>query len=238
MAFENPTPRAATTPMGVAHDEARVAAFLRNVYGWMCVGLAITAGTAWFVANTPGLAQTIATNRLAFWGLLIAQFGIVIYLSARVQKLAPATAALLFVVYSALTGAFLSFVLLLFTTQSITSTFLVTGGMFGALALYGTVTRRDLSGLGQFAGMGLIGVVIASLVGVFWQNDMFQFVLSVCGVVVFTALTAWDAKRLKAMALALPEGQTGSYAVVGALRLYLDFINLFLFLLRLFGRRR
>jgi FtsH-binding integral membrane protein len=238
MAFDDLTPEAAPAAIGVAQADARVAAFLRSVYGWMCLGLAVTAGTAWFVAGTPGLVQAIASNRLAFWALLIAQFGIVIYLSARVQRLAPATAALLFIAYSALTGAFLSFVLLLFTSQSVTSTFLVTGGMFGALALYGTVTKRDLSGLGQFAMMGLIGVVLASIVGIFWQNDMFQFVLSVCGVVVFTALTAWDARRLKAMALALPEGQTGSYAIVGALSLYLDFINLFLFLLRLFGRRR
>jgi len=238
MAFDDRIPDSTVSSLDVAQADARVGAFLRSVYGWMCAGLAITAGTAWFVAQTPGLVQAIATNRLAFWALIIAQFGIVIFLSARVQRLAPATAALLFIAYSALTGAFLSFVLLLFTAQSITTTFLVTGGMFGALALYGTVTKRDLSGLGQFAMMGLIGVVLASIVGIFWQNDMFQFVLSVCGVVVFTALTAWDARRLKAMALALPEGRTGSYAIVGALSLYLDFINLFLFLLRLFGRRR
>ena len=131
-----------------------------------------------------------------------------------------------------------AFILLAYTGQSIANVFFVTAGMFGGLALYGTVTKRDLSGVGQFAMMGLIGVVIASIVGIFWQNDMLQFVLSVCGVVVFTALTAYDANRLRAMALALPEGQTGSYAVVGALSLYLDFINLFLFLLRLFGRRR
>jgi FtsH-binding integral membrane protein len=110
--------------------------------------------------------------------------------------------------------------------------------MFGSLAAYGTVTKRDLSGLGQFVMMGLVGVVIASIVGIFWQNSMFQFVLSCCGVIVFTGLTAWDAQRLRAMALALPEGQTGSYAILGALSLYLDFINLFLFLLRFLGRRR
>jgi len=113
----------------------------------------------------------------------------------------------------------------------------VTAGAFGSLALYGTLTKRDLSGLGQFAFMGLIGVVIASIVGIFWHNDLFQWVLTICGVVVFTCLTAWDAKRIRAMATALPDGRTGSYAVVGALSLYLDFINLFLFLLRLLGRR-
>jgi len=142
------------------------------------------------------------------------------------------------VIYSALMGAMLSFVFIAYTGGSVASTFLTASAMFGALALYGTITKRSLAGVGQFAFMGLIGVVIASIVGIFWQNDMFQFVLSICGVVVFTGLTAWDAQKLKGMALALPEGQTGSYAIVGALSLYLDFINLFLFLLRLFGRRR
>ena len=234
----SPVPRPAEIAPPLSGEAvARAAAFLRAVYGWMFAGLAVTAVTALAVASTPGLVQTIASNRLAFWGILIAQFGVVIFLNARVQKLAPATASLLFLGYSALTGVFLSFVLLLFTKESVATTFLVTSGMFGALALYGNVTKRDLTGLGQFAFMGLIGVVIASLIGIFWHNDMFQWVLTLCGVVVFTCLTAWDARRLRAMALALPDGRTGSYAVVGALSLYLDFINLFLFLLRLLGRR-
>ena len=238
MAFEQSDQDVIVGTHAPARSEAQVAGFLRSVYGWMCLGLAITAGTALWVSNTPGLVQSIASNRLLFWGILIAQFGVVIYLSARVQRLAPATAGLLFTGYSALTGVFLSLLLLIYTAQSIASTFLVSASMFGALALYGTVTRRDLSGLGQFAMMGLFGVLIASVVGIFWQNSMFQFVLSVCGVVVFTGLTAWDAQRLRALALALPEGRSGSYAIVGALKLYLDFINLFLFLLNLFGRRR
>ena len=204
----------------------------------MFVGLAVTAAVAWYVASSPAILSAIGGNRVLFWVVLLAPLGLVIWLSARVATLAPATAAVLFLVYSGLTGIMFAFVLLAYTGQSIANVFLVTAGMFGGLALYGTLTKRDLSGVGQFAMMGLIGVVIASLVSIFWQNDMLQFVLSVCGVVVFTALTAWDANRLRAMALALPEGQTGSYAVLGALTLYLDFINLFLFLLRLFGRRR
>jgi FtsH-binding integral membrane protein len=231
-------PEALSSPAVPAQAADRVATFLRAVYGWMAGGLAITAVTAWAVAGSPALVRTIATNQAAFWGLIIAQFGIVIFLSARVDRLAPTTAASLFLLYSALVGVFLSFVLLLYARESVAATFMVTAGTFGSLAVYGTVTRRELTGLGQFATMGLIGVVLASIVGIFWQNDMFQFILSVCGVITFTALTAWDAKRLKVMALQLPEGQTGSYAVLGALRLYLDFINLFLFLLRLFGRRR
>jgi uncharacterized protein len=234
----SPTPEAVAAASAVAGASQRVAAFLRAVYGWMFLGLAVTAAVAWYVASSPGIMGAIAGNKILFWGILLAPLGLVFFLSARVAKLAPATAALLFLLYSGLTGVMFAFVLLAYTGQSVASVFMVTAGMFGGLALYGTVTKRDLSGLGQFAAMGLIGVVIASLIGIFWHNDMFQFVLSVCGVVVFTGLTAWDANRLRAMALALPEGQTGSYAVVGALSLYLDFINLFLFLLRLFGRRR
>jgi FtsH-binding integral membrane protein len=215
-----------------------VATFLRAVYGWMCAGLAITAGTAWVVSGSQAIVMAIATNRLLFWGLVIAQLGIVFALSARVHRLAPATASLLFVVYSALTGITLSLVLLLYTGESIAATFVVTSGMFGALALFGTTTRRSLEGLGQFLFMGLIGVVLASIVGIFWQNDAFQFVLSFIGVIVFAGLAAYDAQRLKAMALATPTGQSGSYAIVGALALYLDFINLFLFMLRFMGNRR
>ncbi len=232
-------PLGTTQGLGATHAESlRISAFLQKVYGWMCAGLAITAVVAFFVAGSPALLQLLVGNTIVRWGLFLVTLGMVWYLSARVASLAPATAAMLFCVYAALMGAMLSFIFLAYTGGSIASTFLTTSAMFGALALYGSLTRRDLSGLGQFAVMGLIGVVIASIVGIFWQNDMFQFVLSICGVVVFTALTAWDAQKLKRMAVALPEGQTGAYAVVGALALYLDFINLFLFLLRLFGRRR
>lgn len=238
MAINDMTPEAVAVASTQAGASERVAVFLRAVYGWMFVGLAVTAAVAWYVASSPAILSAIAGNRVLFWVVLLAPLGLVIWLSARVATLAPATAAVLFLVYSGLTGIMFAFVLRVYTGQSIANVFLVTSGMFGGLALYGTLTKRDLSGVGQFAMMGLIGVVIASIVSIFWQNDMLQFVLSVCGVVVFTALTAWDANRLRAMALALPEGQTGSYAVLGALTLYLDFINLFLFMLRLFGRRR
>src|SRR6185295_16347492 len=224
------------TPSLAAADQ--VAAFLRAVYGWMAAGLAITAATAWVVSGSPAIVMAIATNRLLFWALVIAQLGIVYVLSARVQRLAPATASLLFAVYSALTGVTLSFVLLAYTGESVTGTFIVTSGTFGALALFGTTTRRSLDGFGQFLFMGLIGVVLASFVGIFWHNDAFQFVLSFIGVIVFAGLAAYDAQRLKAMALATPAGQSGSYAIVGALALYLDFINLFLFMLRFMGNRR
>jgi uncharacterized protein len=227
-----------STPLtGVSVDE-RVTAFLRVVYGWMCAGLAITAGTAWFVASSPALLNAIIANRAVFWILAIAQLGIVVALSARVDKLSATAASTLFIAYSALTGVTMSFVLLAYTGESVASTFLITAATFGGLALYGTFTRRSLAGMGQFMFMGLIGLLIASFVGFFWQNDGLQFMISLVGVIVFTGLTAWDAQRLKAMALAVEGSNSTQYAVVGALALYLDFINLFLFLLRFLGGRR
>ena len=145
---------------------------------------------------------------------------------------------MLFVLYSALTGVTLSVILLAYTGASIATTFVVTAGMFGALAVYGTTTSRSLAGVGQFVFMGLIGLVLASVVGIFWKNAALEFMISVVGVIVFTGLTAWDAQRLKQMATALPDGRQGSYAILGALSLYLNFINLFLFLLRFMGGRR
>ena len=227
---------AASLPVDI-RDE-RVGAFLSKVYGWMFVGLLVTAVTAFVVASSPALIEMVVLNRLVFWVLIIAQLGLVFYLSARVEHMAPVTAAGLFVLYSGLTGLTSSVILLVYTGTSIASTFIITAGMFGAMAFFGTVTKRSLAGMGQFLFMGLIGLVIASIVGLFWQNGALQFVISVVGVLVFTGLTAWDAQRLKQMAVALPDGRVGAYAVVGALSLYLDFINLFFFLLRFTGGRR
>jgi FtsH-binding integral membrane protein len=152
--------------------------------------------------------------------------------------MAASTASLLFVLYSALTGTTISFVLLAYTGESVAVTFVVTAGMFGAMAAFGTLTRRNLDGLGQFLFMGLVGVVLASVVGIFWHSNGLQFVISFIGVIVFAGLAAYDTQRLKTMALASPGGPTGSAAVVGALTMYLDFINLFLSLLRFLGKRR
>jgi len=218
--------------------DVRISAFLSKVYGWMFLGLLITAGTALAVASSETLVTTLILNRFLFWILLFAQLGVVFYLSARVDKMAPATAAGLFLLYSAMVGVTTSVILLLYTGASIVSTFAITAGMFGAMAVFGTFTRRSLAGVGQYMFMGLIGLIIAMIVNIFWMNSALYFVISVIGVIVFTGLTAWDAQRLKQMAVALPDGRTGSYAVVGALSLYLDFINLFFFLLRLLGGRR
>jgi FtsH-binding integral membrane protein len=230
------TPATSLAGTGVATAE-RVSTFLRSVYGWMFAGLGITAVVAYWIA-TSGLSQVLVTNHLLFLVLFVAQIGLVFFLSARVDRLAPSTATLLFVAYAALTGVTLSVLVLAYTGASIATTFVVTAGMFGALALYGTTTTRSLAGVGQFFFMGLIGLVLASIVGMFWHSQALQFLISVVGVIVFTGLTAWDAQRLKQMAVTVPESQLGSYAIVGALSLYLDFINLFIFLLRFLGGRR
>ena len=228
----------ATVPMTSANAAERVSAFLQRVYGWMAIGLAITALVAFSVASSPALRQVILGNRILFFGLIIAQLGLVFYLSGRAATLAAGTAALLFAAYSALTGVTLSVVLLAYTGESVAATFVVTAAMFAALAAYGTMTSRSLAGVGQFFFMGLIGLLLATLVGMFWQNSALQFLISVVGVLVFTGLTAWDAQRLRQMALVVPAGQAGSVAIAGALSLYLNFINLFLFLLRFTGGRR
>jgi uncharacterized protein len=217
----------------VASDvrDVRVTAFLSKVYGWMFLGLLLTAGTAVAVASS-------ATLIGLFYIMLFAQLGLVFYLSARVDKMTPLTAAALFLVYSALVGVTSSIIFLIYTGSSIVSAFVIASGMFGGLALFGTFTKRSLAGVGQFMFMGLIGLILAMVVSLFWFNSALDFVISVVGVVVFTGLTAWDAQRLKHMAVALPDGRVGSYAVVGALSLYLDFINLFFFILRLMGGRR
>jgi FtsH-binding integral membrane protein len=220
-----------------AQAAERVSAFLWKVYSWMAIGLGLTAVVAFVVAGSPDLVRALVGNRLVFFALVIAELGLVFYLSARAESLAPGTAAGLFALYSGLNGVTLSVILLAYTGESISTTFVVTAGMFGALAFFGSTTKRSLAGAGQFFMMGLVGLILASLVGMFWHNDALQFLISVVGVIVFTGLTAWDAQRLKQMALAIPEGRAGGYAIVGALSLYLDFINLFLMLLRFTGRR-
>jgi hypothetical protein len=228
---------AAPFPGSVATAE-RVSAFLRSVYGWMCAGLAVTGVVAYLIAGSPTLLQALLGNYMLVIGLFIGQLALVFFLSARAHVLAPSTATAVFLGYAGLTGVTLSTLAIAYTGASIATTFMVTAGMFGALAFYGTTTSRSLASVGQFVFMGLIGLILASIVGMFWHNDALQFLISVIGVIVFTGLTAWDAQRLKHMALEVPRERAGSYAIVGALALYLDFLNLFLFLLRFLGDRR
>ena len=218
---------------GAADVERR---FMAAVYRWMTLGLLVTSGVAFYVATTPAALQAIFGNRMIFWGLVIAQFGLVIALSAAVNKLSAGVAGALFLLYSALTGATISVVLLAYTGASVASAFAVTAGTFLAMSVYGTVTKRDLTSWSTFLFMGLIGIVIASVVNIFTKSGMVAWVVSAAAVVVFTGLTAYDTQRLRRMAAA--GVGVAALPVNGALALYLDFINLFLSLLNLFGGRR
>jgi FtsH-binding integral membrane protein len=210
--------------------------FMAAVYRWMTFGLLVTSGVAYYVASTPAALQAIFGNRMVFWGLIIAQFGLVIALSAAVNKLSAGVAGALFLLYSALTGATLSVVLLAYTGASVASAFAVTAGTFMAMSIYGTVTKKDLTSWSTFLFMGLIGIVIASVVNMFTKSSMISWVVSAAAVVVFTGLTAYDTQRLRRMAAL--GGSVAALPVNGALALYLDFINLFLSILNIFGGRR
>lgn len=226
-------------PVAISPDRAETG-FLTRVYGWMAGGLVATALMAWVTLSTPALLQLVFGNRFVFYGLLIGELALVAWLSGLVGRMSASTAAIVFVAYSALNGLTLASVFLVYTSGSIVSTFVVTAGTFGAMSVYGLVTSRSLDGLGSFAFMGLIGVILASVVNLFLRNSMLEFVISCVGVIVFVGLTAYDTRKLKMMAARVDadseEGQKG--AIQGALALYLDFVNLFLMLLRLLGSRR
>lgn len=234
-------PRSFDSPRPIAPSAAiAIPAFLARVYAWMTAGLLTTALAAFVTLSSPTLLRAIVGNRVLFFGLMIAELGLVVWLSGLVGRLSATAAGAVFLLYSALNGLTLSIVFLAFTSASIVSTFVVTAGTFGAMSVWGLVTKRTLDGLGSFAFMGLIGVILASVVNIFLKNDMLGFVVSCVGVIVFVALTAYDTRKLKMMAETVDgtseAGRRG--AVSGALALYLDFINLFLMLLNLFGRRR
>jgi FtsH-binding integral membrane protein len=228
---------------GVAVPRAAVSAekaFLASVYAWMAGGLALTAVVALFTVSTPALLQLVFGNRIVFFGLMIAELGLVVGVSGAINRISASTATGLFLLYAALNGVTLSIILLAYTGASVAGTFFVSAGMFGAMSLYGAVTRRDLAAWGSFLFMGLIGVVLASVVNIFLRNDMLGWVMAMAGVVVFTGLAAYDTNMLRLLARQgfADSGAERKGAIVGALKLYLDFINLFLMMLRLFGRRR
>jgi len=217
-----------------------IGAFMRGVYGWMSLGLFITAAVAWFTAASP-LGVTLLQSPGMVIMLVVVQFGLVIGLSAAIQKLSGTVASLMFAAYSALTGLTLSSIFFVYSSASIFQAFVVTGGMFGAMSIYGMVTKRDLTGMGSFMFMGLIGIVIASVVNMFVHSSAMGFMISVIGVLVFTGLTAYDTQKLKYMGESMPMGDATAIrrgTILGALTLYLDFLNLFLMMLRLFGSSR
>ena len=231
-----------SVPAQQTQTQLLVNSFVRSVYNWMAVGLTITGFVAYFVAHNPALLQLIYGNPIVQIGLFIGTLGMVFYISARIQKIQPSTATMLFVVYSALMGVVLSFVFVLYTQTSIASTFFVCAATFVAVSVYGYTTKRDLTSLGSFMFMGLIGIIIASLVNMFLRSPAMHMIISYVGVIVFVGLTAYDTQHIKNMALTQPAGLDAGVvrkgAIMGALKLYLDFINLFLMLLRIMGDRR
>lgn len=220
--------------------EVRVNEFVRSVYNWMCIGLAVTGFTAWYIADSPALINMISGGM--FWILIIATLGLVFVLSGMINRISAGAATGLFVLYSALMGAMLSSIFLVYKFESIASTFFICSGTFLACSIYGWTTKRDLTSIGGFLMMGLIGIIIASVVNIFMGSAMVYAVISYIGVIVFVGLTAYDTQKIKNMALSQPDGLDGAVirkgAILGALSLYLDFINLFLMLLRIFGQSR
>ncbi len=219
-----------------------VNAFFRKVYHWMAAGLILTAVMAHVTASSGAMLQLVFGSPFVLFGLIGLEFLLVIAISSGINRLSAGLASVLFVIYSLLNGITLSGVLLVYSGQSVFNAFLTTAGMFGAMSVYGLYSKRDLTAWGSFLTMGLIGLVIAMCVNLFMRSTMVEFVTSIFGVVIFMGLTAWDTRKLLQIGGELDgvEGNDGAHklAIVGALELYLDFINIFLFLLRLFGKRR
>jgi uncharacterized protein len=221
-------------------NDLGLAAFIQRTYAWMCGGLLLTALIAFGVASTPVLVDYFANNIWVFYGLLIAELVAVFYLAMAAQKISAGTAGFVFLCYAALNGITFSLIFLFYTESSIALTFLITAGTFGVMSLYGYFTKRDLSTLGHIALMVLIGLIIASVVNIFLGSSVVYWITTYAGILIFVALTAYDTQKLKSL-YALGESVIGGErkeAIVGALTLYLDFINLFLFLLRIFGGQR
>ena len=230
------TAEAVTAPRVSADVQTRV---VNQVYTWMTLGLALTATVGYYVSESEMLRNLIFSNGLIVIGLIVAQLGIVVGLSAGINRLSGSVATGLFILYSALTGLTFSTIFLVYTASSIASTFFVTSGTFAAMSVFGYTTKRDLTKLGSIAFMALIGVILASLVNMFMQNSMLELGISVIGVLLFTGLTAYDAQRIKEMAAMVTDGESeAKVSVMGALSLYLNFINLFLMLLRFLGVAR
>lgn len=210
--------------------------FLSRTYSWMAVGLGITGVVAWFTAHSPAMLDAVVYNRGMFGILMFAQLGLVFAFSMVAHRASTLAAAAMFLAYSAMTGLTFSTLFLVYTQASIAQTFFITSGTFGALSVFGLVTKRDLTGVGRFMLFGLFGLIIASIVNIFLQNPAVYWISTYAGVLIFAGLTAYDTQKLKELYVRAGEG--GNLALRGALTLYLDFVNMFLMLLRLFGNRR
>lgn len=236
--FDTSHQPAAWISASTAEMETRERTFFRSVYGWMFVGLLLTAASAVAVTLSPAMQQLVFGSALRFV-LMIVEFGLVIFLSARITRMSSTTAAVAFLAFSLLNGLTLSAILMFYARASIVNAFLGAAAMFGGMAIYGTVTKRNLTSWGSFFFMGLIGVVLLSIINIFLHSGALAFTIGVVGIFVFLGLTAWDHQRLKAWAHA-GGGMSDNLAIIGALGLYLNFINIFILLLQLFGggRRR
>lgn len=238
--YRQPMPRS----WGGTRDITLVNAFMRRVYNWMAGGLALSALVAWYMTSSLTALSLFINLRTGaptiwFWAAIIGEFGLVLAISAGIKRLKVGTAASLFVIYAALNGVTLNLVLLAYTGASVMKAFLITAGTFAITSVWASTTKKDLTAWGSFLFMGLIGIVIASLVNLFFRSPVMDYVISIIGVGVFVGLTAYDTQRLRVMVLeAANEVTISKMAIFGALQLYLDFINLFLMLLRLFGNRR
>lgn len=213
---------------------------MRNVYIWMALALVMTGLTAMAVATQPQLLSLIYSNSIVLWGLLLGEIGLVVYLSARIMRMSFTTAGLLFALYAVLNGVTLSSIFLVYTMASIAQVFFVTAGTFGAMAAVGLFIKKDLSGIGRFLIMTLIGLLIASLANMFFKSEGLAMILNYVGVLLFSALTAYDTQKIKTILQEMGDEEsenTMKVALLGSLTLYLDFINLFLYLLRIFGSR-
>jgi FtsH-binding integral membrane protein len=222
--------------------DVRVNEFVRSVYNWMCMGLAVTGLMAWYVSSSETILQMVFGNRMVFWVLVIAELGLVFSISGMVNRISGFTATALFMLYSALNGVTLSVIFILYARASIASAFFICALTFLACSIYGWTTKKDLTSVGNFMFMGLIGIIIASVVNIFMKSPAINFVISYIGVIVFVGLTAYDTQKIKQMAITQPVDLDGDVvrkgAILGALSLYLDFINLFLMLLRIVGGSR
>jgi len=212
---------------------------MRKVYVWMTLAMILTGVTAYGVANSSGILMALYSNKILFWGLIIVEFALVIGITAAINKLSLTTATLMFVLYSVINGAMLSSIFMIYTMSSITSVFFITAGTFAVMAFIGYTTKTDLTSMGKILIMALIGIIIATVVNIFLKSSGLEMILSYLGVLVFVGLTAYDSQKIKQMLLMAPDAGEGAQklALLGALTLYLDFINLFIYLLRIFGRR-
>ncbi|MBO5181419.1 MAG: Bax inhibitor-1/YccA family protein [Paraprevotella sp.] len=221
--------------------KSAAAVLFRHVYLWMTLALAITGLTALTVYNSPGLTSLIFSSNVTFFGLLIAEVILVLVMTSAINRLSFTAATLLFILYSVVNGATMSVYLLAYTEESVASTFFITAGTFGVMSAYGSLTKRDLSSWGNLLTMALIGLLICLVVNIFWSNSIFNLIISCVGVLLFTALTAYDSQKIKQMLQAHAtevNDSTQKMALIGALSIYLDFINLFIYLLNLLGKRK